>query len=127
MKTDDQYLEAVIKNYTNRKKRAAFGIIFAISYGIFSYYLFNMTHEQITTIEEMVLMTKPGIPITETEIKLANTSVKLVEILGIKLGSFLGFSAAFITISITQSLVLLFGGRKERLLIKYYKYYEKQS
>ena len=121
MKSDDQYLARVKENYSKRKKRAFYILLFAFAYLIFTIYATNELQVQLATLKELAQPFIPSIPATDAEISLSAISIEIIQGISTKLGIFVGTAAAFFGIAISQAIYLLFGGRKERLLIKYYE------
>lgn len=121
MNTDEEYLEKVKRNYSNRKKIGIISLIIAALLGISSYYAVEMANEKNTKIIKSILPRKIGAPYTKIDIETIEATVELAQTTGNKTGRFIGMSTITVGLLIGFGLSLLFGGRGERLLIKYHE------
>ena len=119
--TDDEYIEKVKRNYSYRKIIAIISLVIAALFGGLSYYAAEISQEKNSELIKSILPTQIGAPNTEVDIQTIEAAVDLAQTTGNKTGRLVGTSNITIGVLIGYALALLFGGRKERLLIKYYE------
>ena len=121
MISDDKYIEIVKRNYSRRKKTGVFILVLAITMTIFMFYGVNTLQEDNNSLVQSLIPKNTGHTYTETDYYLTKSVNALTEAFSTKIGIFIGSTAVTITLMFIESLMLLFGGRKEYLLIKYYE------
>jgi hypothetical protein len=116
--TDDEYIEKVKRNYSYRKIIAIISLVIAALFGGLSYYAVEISQEKNNKLIKSILPTQIGEPNTKIDIQTIEAAVDLAQTTGNKTGRLIGTSTITTGLLIGYALALLFGGRKERLLIK---------
>ncbi len=120
MKTDEEYINTIKLRYKKRKKAGVSLIFLTLFLIAMTYLAYTKTNESSQLILETLQFQKEGETVKAQDIKDIHFTNKLAHALGIKAGALLGSSVTLIGVFISQTIIMLFGMRKERLLIKYY-------
>ncbi len=121
MYSDEKYIESIRKNYAKRKIHAV--ILVVISFGL-SLYVYSLTEypsKLNSTILDIDYLFIEGEKITMQEIKSVKSHLELSEILYTYYGMVMGAFALIVLNTLGYAIYLVFGSRKERLLIKLYE------
>ncbi len=121
MKTDEEYINTLNIRYQKRKQAGVLLIFVTLLLIAMTYLTFTKTNESSQLIIETLQFQLEGEVVKAQDIKDVQATNKLAHALGIKTGVLLGSSVTLIGIFIGQTVIMLFGMRKERLLIKYYE------
>jgi len=120
MISDDKYIENVKRNYARRKKTGIFILALAVIMSAFLYYGAEHARKDNNELVQSLIPKNIGYTYTETDYELVQSISRLADVFGTKIGMFMGATSVTIAFMFIQSLVLLFGSRKDYLLIKYY-------
>jgi len=122
MTTDKEYIEKMIKNYRRRNRRAAsfavIGAIFCITAYIVYVEVGKDTHQLANSISSGLVN---GEKITDIDIKLVTTNNDLLYVMGMRVGQMVTSCLAGAGSCFGYCLYLLFGSRKERIMIGLYE------
>ena len=122
MQSDEEYIKTIKRIHAARKKNGYTGLLLSILMGIGAYFMYGYFQEeagkQIEDISNYIAGTQMDVE-TVKNIHYAN---HYAQEYGASIGLYIGILSAGTLMSFIQSLILIFGGRKERLLIKYYEH-----
>ena len=121
MISDEKYIENVKRNYARRKKIGLFILALAVIMSAFLYYGAEHARKDNNELVQSLIPKNIGYTYTETDYELVQSITTLADVFGTKIGMFMGTTSVTIAFMFIQSLVLLFGSRKDYLLIKYYE------
>jgi len=121
MISDEKYIENVKRNYIRRKKTGLFILALALIMSAFLYYGVEQARKNNNELVQSLIPKNIGYTYTKTDYELMRSITTLADVFGTKIGMFMGSTSVTIVFLFMESLVLLFGGRKEYLLIKYYE------
>ena len=121
MQSNEDYINSIKRTHANRKKNGLTGLLLSIIVGVglfFSYGYFQQeARKEVVTISSYIA----GTQMNETTVKNIHYATNYAQEYGTSIGIFIGILSASTLVSFIQSLILIFGGRKESLLIKYYE------
>ncbi|MBW9267885.1 MAG: hypothetical protein K1563_19345 [Candidatus Thiodiazotropha sp. (ex. Lucinisca nassula)] len=116
MTSDIEYAGKIIRNYEQRKKRAAFYALVSVIFGVSAYLshvaLVERVHGLTNSISSDMIV---GRALTESDIKLVEMKNQLSYNMGLRIGLLLNTFATASGISIGYCFYLLFWSRKERI------------
>lgn len=121
MISDEKYIENVRRNYARRKKTGLLILALAVIMSVFLYYAVEQSRKDNNSLVQSLIPKNIGYTYTETDYELVQSITTLADVFGTKIGMFMGTTSVTIGLMFLQSLVLLFGCRKDYLLIKYYE------
>ncbi len=123
VKTDEQYIESILKKHNRRNKEAIFYAVLGVVFGVIGYFFYLYISEKLvdfaSSISSSLLV--EGLQITKEEIKLIDLSNKISWVKGVEIGVLLGSISIVSGSLFAYALHLVFGSRKERIIIELYR------
>ena len=120
MKTDEEYIRRIRQQYKRRKLAGGVLTLATILIGILTYLTYTKLNASTSLILETLQLQHVGDTVSLQDIEDVITNNKIAQSLSVKTGVIIGSAVTFIGFFIGYIFVLLFGMRKEQLLIKYY-------
>jgi len=121
MKTDDEYIQKIRRQYKRRKKIGILSIFSTLFLCMVTYTAFTKSNDSTLVILEALQILHIGDTVKISHIENVNLTNSLANTRGISTGILLGSAITIITVFFSQIIILFFGMRKEKLLIKYYE------
>ncbi len=121
MQSNEDYINTIKRIHFNRKRNGYIGLVLSVIVGIGIYFSHGYFQKEarngVVTISSYIA----GTQMTETTVKNIHYATDYAQEYGSAIGLYIGILSAGTLMSFIQSLILIFGGRKESLLIKYYE------
>ncbi len=121
MQSNDDYINTIKRTHASRKKNGYTGLVLSVIMGMSAYFMYGYFQEEARKEIETISSYIAGTQMDETTVKNIHYATKYAQEYGSSIGLYIGILSASTLISFIQSLILIFGGRKESLLIKYYE------
>ena len=121
MITDEEYIQNIKRQYNRRKKAGALLLFVTVLISALTYLAYSKSNESAYLIVETLQLLHEGDIVRKKDINNIISTNNIANNLGVKTGVLLGSGCIFISIFISYALLMLFGMRKERLLIEYYE------
>ena len=127
MKTDEEYINHIKRQYQKRKITGALLIFVSTLIFTLTYLTYVKSNESNYLILDTLQLQHEGDIVRLKDIDNNKYTSTLAYTLGIKTGVLIGSVTILNVVIISQTIIMLFGMRKERLLIKYYELSKKTN
>lgn len=121
MQSNEEYIKTISRTHASRKKNGYTGLVLSIIVGVGIYFMHGYIQQEARKEVETISSYIAGTQMDETTVKNIHYATNYAQEYGSAIGLFIGVLSASTLMSFIQSLILIFGGRKESLLIKYYE------
>lgn len=121
MQSNEDYIKTIKRTHARRKKNGYTGLVLSLIVGVGIYFMYGYIQQEARKEVETISSYIAGTQMDETTVKNIHYATHYAQEYGSAIGLFIGILSASTLMSFIQSLILIFGGRKESLLIKYYE------
>ena len=121
MQSNEEYITTLKRTHASRKKNGYTGLVLSVIVGLGIYFMYGYFQQEARKEVETISSYIAGMQMDETTVKNIHYATNYAQEYGTAIGLFIGILSASTLMSFIQSLILILGGRKESLLIKYYE------